>query len=126
MRPTSIMAFERLYLVAILIEAARIGAQWPLLMQSSGVALWGRIFAVGVSMLFLLLASRGGRRWAAVVLGGMFLFGLPMVAGIFNPGYDPLTAAVIIAQLALQAVALALLLRPESRAWLSSKATTRP
>lgn len=124
MRPSSITAFERLYLVAILIEVARIGAQWPLLLQSSGLALWGRILAVGVSLLFLALASRR-RGWAALVLGGLFLFGLPMAAGIFSPGYDPLTAAVTIAQLALQAIALALLLRPDSRDWFASRPSSQ-
>ncbi|MDO9487313.1 MAG: hypothetical protein Q7J32_02990 [Sphingomonadaceae bacterium] len=112
--------FEGLYLVAIAIEAARIVTQWPQLVQASGLALWAPIVAVAVSLLFLLLASRGRRGWAALVLGGLFLFGLPMAAGVFAPGYDPLTAAVTIAQLALQAIALALLLRPESRDWFAS------
>lgn len=117
MRPKSIIAFERLYLLAILIEVARIAQQWPLLTQLSGADLWGRILAVGLSLLFLLLASRRHRWWAALVLAGLFVFGLPMVGYVFSPGYDPLTAGIILLQIALQAVALILMLTPDSRAW---------
>ncbi len=122
MRPLSITAFERLYLVAILIEVVRIGAEWPLLMQSSGLMLWGRVLAAGVSLLFLLLASRRGHLWAALVLGGVFLFGLPMALGIFTGDQASLTLAVTAAQLLLQGVALVLVLRPESRAWFARRA----
>ncbi len=121
MRPKSILAFERLYLLAILIELARVGAQWPQLMQPSGAVLLGRILGAGVSLLLLLLASRRGRAWAALLLGGLFLFGLPMAAGLFGAGNEPLTAAVTGGQLALQGVALALLLRLESREWFASR-----
>ena len=117
MRPKSIIAFERLYLLAIFIELVRIGMQWPLLVKSSGVDLWGRVLAVGLSLLFLLLASRRRHWWAALVLAGFFVFGLPMAGYVFKPGTAASTAATIILQLALQAAAIVMMITAASREW---------
>lgn len=123
MRPKSIILFERLYLLAIAIEVVRIAIQWPQIVQSSSADLSGRILAVGLSLLFLLLASRRNRWWAALILAGLFVIGLPMASYVFSPGYDPLTAAIIAIQIALQAAALMLILKPDSRAWFKSPPT---
>lgn len=121
-RPKSIIWFERLYLLAIAIEIVRIAIDAPLLMQALGVDLWVRIGGVGLSLLLLLLASRRGKRSTGLLLGALFVIGLPMVTQAFAPGMSPVNVAAIIAQLLLQTVALAMMLAPSSRAWFATPA----
>ena len=121
MRPKSIVLFERLYLAAIAIEVVRFAIEWPLLLRASASDQWVRVAAIGVSLLLVLLTSRRRRRMAGLVLAGLFVIGLPMVAELFRPGVAPTIAVAVAAQLLLQAVALVLLFRPESRAWFAGK-----
>ena len=118
MRPNSIMLFERLYLLAIAIEVGRLAIEWPLLLQSSASDRWVRAAAIGLSLLLLLLTSRRRKRMAGVVLAALFVIGLPMLATVFRPGVEPSSTVVVVIQMALQAVALALLFTPASRSWL--------
>lgn len=117
MRPRSILLFERLYLLAIAIEIARAAGDWPQLMQASSPDGWVRLASILVSLTLVLLASRRRRRWAGLALGALFVVGLPMVTMVLQPGTPFETSAVIVAQVVLQAVALAYLIAPASRAW---------
>lgn len=122
MRPRSIALFERLYLLAIAIEIARTVSDWPQLMLTSSPDRWVRIASILVSLLLVLLASRRRHRWAGIVLGALFVIGLPMVTTVLQPGTPFETSAVIVAQILLQAVALAFLVAPASRAWFAGSA----
>lgn len=121
MRPRSIILFERLYLAAIAIEAVRVAIEWPLLLQASASDQLMRVGSIGVTLLLLLLTSRRRKRIAGVVLAALFVIGLPMIATVFQPGIAPSSAAIVVVQIALQAVALALLFTPASRAWFDAK-----
>ena len=117
-RPRSILMFERLYLLAIVMEFTDImldlSSAPPLVSQ-----LWVRIAAVLVSLLLVLLASRRRQRIAGLILAALFVVGLPMVATALQPG-EPLEASVLVlVQIALQAVALLFLFKPASREWLA-------
>lgn len=120
MRPKPIVRFEHLYLAAIAIEVVRVAIDWPLL-QSSASDLWVRLASIGVSLLLLLLTSRRRKLVAGVLLAALFVIGLPMISTVFQPGAEPLSAAIIVIQIALQAVALMLLFTPPSRAWLNTE-----
>ena len=115
MRPRSIVRFERLYLLAIAIEIGRAAGDWPLLTQTSDR--WVRLGSIVVSLVLVLLATRRRRRWAGLVLGALFIIGLTMVTPVLQPGTPFETSVVIVAQILLQAVALAFLIAPASRAW---------
>lgn len=116
-RPRTITGFERLYLLAIAIEAARAAIDWPVLAQAPAGDRWVRLASILVSLLLVLLATRGRRRWAALVLGGLFMIGLPMVVSALQPPVPLETSAIIALQVALQALALILAAAPASRAW---------
>ena len=120
MRPRPIVLFERVYLLAIAIEIARVAGDWPQLMQTSSPDAWVRLASILVSLLLVLLAARRRHRWAGLVLGALFLIGLPMVATVLQPGTPFETSAVIVAQVFLQAVALAFLIAPASRGWFAA------
>lgn len=122
MRPRSIALFERLYLLAIAIEIARAAGDWPQLMLTSSPDRWVRIASILVSLLLVLLASRRRHRWAGLVLGALFVIGLPMVATVLQPGLPFETSAVVLAQVLLQAIALGFLVAPASRAWFAGSA----
>ena len=124
MRPKSIVYFEWLYLAAIAIEAVRVAIEWPLLLQASASDQWVRVVSVAVSLLLVLLTARRRSRVAGLILAALFAIGLPMVATVFQAGIDLATSAAIVAQLALQAVALAQLFRPASRAWFDGRDET--
>lgn len=117
MRPKTIMWFEQLYLLAILIEMVRIALQWQLLTQSSSGDIWVRVAAVAISVLLVVLASRRRKRIAGLLLAALFVIGLPIVATLFQPGVDMATSTFIVIQVVLQAVAIAMFFAPASRAW---------
>ena len=120
MRPRSIVNFERLYLLAIGIEAARVALDWPLLTQSSASEAWVRVASIVVSLLLVLLTSRRRKRAAGIVLAALFAIGLPMVATALQPDVALSSAATVLIQVALQAIALVLLFLPASRAWFAT------
>lgn len=124
MRPRSIMLFERLYLLAIAIDIARVAGDLPLLMRASSSDGWIRVVSVLASLLLVLLASRRRHRWAGLILGALFVIGLPMVATVLQPGTPFEASAVIVAQVVLQAAALAFLIAPASRAWFAGSSAT--
>ena len=121
MRPKSIVNFERLYLAAIAVEVGRVAIEWPLLLQASASDQWVRVAAIGITLLLVFLTSRRRSRVAGLILAALFVIGLPMVATIFQPGVSPAISVAVGAQLVLQAVALALLFTPASRAWFDGK-----
>ena len=121
MRPRSIILFERLYLLAIAIEVGRVAIEWPLLLQASASDHWVRVASIGLSLLLVLLTSRRRKRIAGIVLAALFVIGLPMISTVFQPGMAMSSAAIIMVQIALQAVALALMFTPASRAWFAGR-----
>lgn len=126
MRPKSIVSFERLYLLAIAIEVVRFALEWPRLLHATASDQWVRVASIVVSLLLVLLASRRRRRIAGLVLAALFVIGLPMIAAIFQPGTDLLSSVSIGLQVLLQAAALALLFRPDSRAWFAGRGPGDP
>lgn len=116
-RPQTIVRFERLYLLAIAIEVARILADWPALMRSSSPDIWLRVAAVLLSVALVLLASRLRNRGAAIILAALFAIGLPMVSSVLSSGLGFEASLAVLVQVLLQLVALVSLFMPASRAW---------
>lgn len=123
MRPKSIAMFEAFYLLAILIEVARIAWQWAPL---SPTERWSWVAQAAVSLLLVLLAARRRARSAAIVLAALFVVGLPYAGQAVISGGVTVSTVVTAVQVALQVVALLLLVRPESRAWFAVKTATPP
>jgi len=120
MRPKAIATFEWLYMLTILMEIVSIALNWSQLNIGPAADRWGRLAAVVISVLLVLLVSRWRIRVAAVVLAALFVIGLPLVAGAFAVSAAT-TLVPLAAQILLQVAAFAMLLRPESRAWLSGR-----
>ncbi|MFC3712446.1 hypothetical protein ACFOMD_07690 [Sphingoaurantiacus capsulatus] len=120
MRPKTIMLFEQLYLLAILVEVVRIALQWQLA-ASAPADVWIRIAAVVISLALVLLASRARKRIAGIVLAALFVIGLPTVATVFQAGLDTASKAFIVVQVVLQAAAILLFFAPASRAWYAGR-----
>lgn len=113
-RPQSIVVFERLYLLAIVMEVADILLNVAA-MPSSQLRL--RMAAVVISALLVLLTSRRRQRTAGFILSALFVIGFPMVAGALQPSVPLEASLLILIQVALQAAALIFLFRPTSREW---------
>lgn len=117
--PRSIVNFERLYLLTLVIGAVHAALQWPTLtaMSSPGLVLSVQLITFCITLLLVLLVSRRRSKIARIVLVAAFLIGLPTVADFFRSGIFGAGIWVLVAQLALQVVALALLFAPDSRRW---------
>jgi hypothetical protein len=124
MRPRSIINFERLYLLAILIGAIHTAVQWPALTATASPTsvLLVQLFTFGVTLLLVVFVSRRRSKVARVLLVAAFLVGLPMLGEVFKSGVFGGTFWVLVGQVILQAVALALLFTPPSRAWFARDA----
>lgn len=122
MRPASIVWFERLFLVTLAIGAVNATLQLEALTAVASLAVVALIQLVtfGVTLLLVLLISRRRSKIAAIILAAAFLVGLPTAIGLLQSNAAPQVLAATIVQLVLQIVALGLLLRPESRAWLQA------
>jgi uncharacterized membrane protein len=125
-RPRSIELFEQLYLLAVVIDIARATIDWPLLMQASAPDRGVRLASIIVSLVLVLLVSRRRHRWAAVLLGALFMIGLPMVGRVLQTNVPIEASLIIVVQMLLQAVAVVCLVVPASRAWLGGPAGERP
>lgn len=124
-RPTSIVRFERLYLVTLLLGAVHTVVRWPALVAASspGVALVTQLVTFGLTLILVLLVARRRSRIARIILVAAFLIGLPIAVEVLATGVFGLGSWVVVAQIILQALALLLLFRPESRAWLAPGST---
>ena len=123
-RPAPIIWFERLYLAGLLISAFYMG---PILRAAgsgsiSPLFLIGIVaFGFGLPLLLTLLVSRRRNNIAKWLLVG--LFGLAVALTVYGQmdSSDWGWSASGLAIWALQAVAIALLFAPSSRAWLGNK-----
>lgn len=119
MRPSVILNFERLYLLAVAIELGRIILDREVLLANPAV-LTTRLIVVIATVALVLLTSRRRSKIARVVLTGAFLVGLPVIADALKPSTDSTATALTLAQLGLQAAAFLLLFSQEGRRWFAS------
>ncbi len=119
MRPGSIVNFERLYLLTLLIGAINVVIQWPVLVATTPVPTLLAIQAAtfGITLLLVMLVSRRRNKLARLLLVAAFLIGLSQVTALFQAAQLDLASVIIAVQLLLQVAALALLFAPASRAW---------
>ena len=129
MRPRSIVAFERLYLISLLIAAVAAAANWDRSLSFARGFGFGPAFvivtqAIGlglVAALIYLIARRRSAvaKWLLVLL---FLVGLVVLLrdlpGLIRGG---LSGLVPVVQILLQGGAIAMLFTAASRAWLADK-----
>jgi hypothetical protein len=124
-RPRNVIAFERLFLLSLLIGLGQAVLGWGEL--SARAAARGEA-AAGVAVLLALtfftlgalalLVSRGRVGWAKWLLAVLCAIGLPMVWASFAAGTIVGWPPLALAQAALQAGSLLLLFTWEARAWL--------
>lgn len=119
MRPKSIAMFEALYVLAILIEIARVLQQWWSLLPVERGSL---IAQAAVSLLLVLLAARWRIRWGGIILAALFVIGLPYAGEAIVTGNMSTGTIVTTVQVGLQLVALVLFFTSASRAWTAGKA----
>jgi len=121
-RPWSIVAFERLFLGALLIGAIHSAAKWDELvaMASPAFVLAVQVLTFGLVLLLVLLVSRKRSNIAKWINVGLFVLGLPMLGAQFRSGLALGWPLVTIGQSVIQAIALALLFSPSARDWLNS------
>lgn len=129
MRPRSIIAFERLYLISLLIAAVAAAANWDRSLSFArsfgfGPALVIFVQVIGLGLMAALIYLIARRRsviakWLLVLL---FLVGLVILLRdlpeLMRGGLSGLVPAV---QVLLQGSAVALLFTAASRAWLAAK-----
>ena len=133
MRPKAIITFERLFLLSIVLSTiqlaidagARIGRVGPiteLVVEAAGIML---------SVLLVLLASRRRSniaRWLLVAFTaiGLFATGADVSRTLrAGEGFD-VALLVNLIGIALQTAAVALLFRPEARAWFARREPAAP
>jgi len=123
MRPTTIVAFEALYLVtlAIGILQAYLGWQQLQAMASPFFIVTIQLVTLGLLVVLILLVSRRRSRFAKWVLVVLFVIGLPMTVKIFASGQLAGSAALTVCQSLLQLIGLVMLFLPASRAWLTKQ-----
>jgi hypothetical protein len=129
-RPLSIVRFEQFYIAYWLVGLVNTVMSWDrslsIAMRSPAVAAMGPGFlyattAVGLAiplLLWFFIARRGSAiaKWILVVLFGIGILGLvfTVMSGRFPSGLSGVLAAIA---LVLQAIAVAMLFRPDTRSW---------
>lgn len=134
MRPTSIVRFEWLSLLALVIGLVMAVLSWSqslAVARSAGLGkgsvLLVQAFSVAVPLLLILLVSRRASviaKWILIVmfLGGLaMIFASPKITLASGPHF-----LVQIAQIMMQAVAIVLLFTEESRRWFRSGVASPP
>ena len=127
MRPRSIVIFERLYLLALLVAAVAAVANWDRSLSFAGSVGFGpglviltQLIGLGLMTLLIFLISRRRSVTAKWLLTILFLFGLIFVGRdlpmLLRGG---LSGVLPTLQILLQGAAIALLFTRASRAWLS-------
>jgi hypothetical protein len=127
-RPLSIVRFERLFFLSLVIGLGQAALGWEEL--GARAAARGEA-AVGVAVLLALtfftlgalalLVSRGRVGWAKWLLVALCAIGLPLVWASFATGMIVGSPPLAIAQATLQAGSLLLLFTSEARAWLRAE-----
>jgi cell division protein FtsW (lipid II flippase) len=128
MRPSSIVNFERLALLAVALGALVIWLSWDTVVESARAQVRGTgiepalailsVIYVGLLVLLIFLTSRRGSavaRWLFVLITvATLLLTLPKLPGMVQAGT---TGWIEILQLVFQVIAVALLFTAASRAW---------
>jgi hypothetical protein len=129
MRPASIVNFERLYVGAIIVGLVNTYLSWDksLAMLRSQPVQVGSGFLIGTTafglaiqlLLWFFIARRGSvvAKWLLVVLFALGIL-LLIVALVRNPAIGGVTGVLALVNYALQAAAVWMLFRPDSKAWL--------
>ncbi len=127
MRPGSIVAFERLYLLALVVAAVAAVANWDRSLSFAGSVGFGpglviitQLIGLGLMALLIFLISRRRSVVAKWLLTILFLVGLIFVGrdlpALLRGGYSGVLPTL---QILLQGSAIALLFTRASRSWLS-------
>lgn len=125
MRPQSIVNFERIYILSIILSIVAAFVGWDTMMANPAVQRFGPNFvwiteAVSLIIMLLLLYFIARRasvvaKWIFVILFLLGLIGFLMQLGtLFQTG---ILGIIQIVQIVLQAIAVYLLFRPDARAW---------
>lgn len=139
-RPASIIWFERFYLGALAIGFANSAFTWSSLQErmaavpnSQSLPSWfmpvvliaSLLIALVISLLLWHFVARRGSTVAKVIVVIFFvigLFGLPStVMGVSSGLISPLTALVSLITFALNAAAVWMLFRPDTKSWFDKK-----
>ena len=128
MRPTSIVAFERLALLSIALDSLNFAARWQQLVASghAGFVVATDIFTIVFQLALILIVSRFGSRicmWAIVILTTVGIVDF-LVTGFRDDGTQ-LWKSIYLLQMILAAVGLVLLFERNARAWFATKAAER-
>lgn len=122
-RPKTIVAFETLYLATLLLGLIQTIAHWnemvAVISPASAVAV--QMFVFGVTLTLVLLVSRRRSRIAMWIMIGLFLLGLPVMAGLLRAGLLIGWPLANLASMVTQIVALALLFSRSARHWLDRR-----
>ena len=116
MRPTSIVAFERLALLSIALDGLNFAARWQQLVASghAGLGVATDIFTIVFQLALILIVSRFGSRickWAIVILTTVGIVDF-LVTGFRDDGTQ-LWKSIYLLQMILAAVGLVLLVCDE-------------
>jgi hypothetical protein len=124
-RPLSIVRFEQLFFLSLLIGLGQAALGWEELgarAAARGEGTPGVALLIALTLFTLgalaLLVSRGRIGWAKWLLVALCANGLPLVWASFTAGTIVGSPPLAVAQAALQAGSLLLLFTVEARAWL--------
>ena len=117
LRPNSIVWFERIIIVTILLGIANSWLVWPQLISQASPAYVLTIQAItlGILLGLTLLISRRRSRVAKWISIALFVVGLPVFLNGGNPG--GLSGVISIIQLVLEVLAYCLLFAPSAMNW---------
>lgn len=139
-RPASIVLFEKLYILVIVIGVIAVALSWSSLNAAaaaqpgvspsvgSGILIGALIFGFLIPLLLLYFIARRASniaKWIFVVLTAFSLYSF--IAGLSNPVMPKgLLMIVNLVSLALTLYCAWLLFRPDAKAWLESKGADVP
>jgi hypothetical protein len=138
-RPQSIITFERCYLGGVALGLANNALNWSNMQEQMAATPnsqllpdWFLPATIGVGLVITLLlwyfvARRASTvaKWILVVFFAIGLLGLPgIVAGVSSGLIAPLMAIVGLITLALNAIAVWMLFRPDAKLWFAGQKTS--
>ncbi|QTD57119.1 hypothetical protein [Parasphingorhabdus cellanae] len=133
MRPTSIIQFERFYLGALGIglvgnilnwdnATAMLQADPNVAMLGSGFLVISTVVGLAISLLLWFLAARkavGVAKWIITIFFAIGLISIPFSLGQLNG----LAIAISLVTMAMQAIAVYMLFRPDAKKWFAGEKT---
>ena len=131
-RPASIILFERLFLVSVVLGVVNSVFNWATItgqiaatpgaaaMFGSGFLIGTMLFGVAINLLLWYFIARRGANVARIIWTVLFAFGVFGVIAMFFQA-TPLSVKIIpLISFALQAYGVFLLYRPDAKPWFSS------